>query len=122
MYNFLSLLAEVVFPRLKDFEGLHFVQSENNGTIDFGFSPSSMPFFPQIEGTFILKWDSPLANHDSFSYMPGIDVAISTTATTTADARLLLSAFGFPFKQGPRHVPANPIGGPEALKKYRPKR
>lgn len=39
-----------MFPRLKDFGGLHYVQSENNGTIDFGFPPESMPFFPQIEG------------------------------------------------------------------------
>jgi len=51
--------------------------------------------------------------------LPGFDVAIATTATTTADARLLLSAYGIPFKKGPRHVPKKPIGGDTALRKYR---
>jgi len=54
--------------------------------------------------------------------MPGIDIFINTSATTTADARLLLSAFGFPFKQGPRHIPKPPVGGPDVLKKYLAKR
>jgi hypothetical protein len=51
--------------------------------------------------------------------LPGFDVDIATTATTTADARLLLSAYGIPFKKGPRHVPKKPIGGDTALRKYR---
>ena len=51
--------------------------------------------------------------------LPGFDVFIATSATTTADARLLLSAYGIPFKKGPRHMPKKPVGGSAALKKYR---
>src|SRR5579862_9111394 len=50
MLSFLSTLAEVVLPRAKDFEGIHFVQSEKSGSINFGFPPSAMSLFPQIEG------------------------------------------------------------------------
>jgi large subunit ribosomal protein L5 len=51
MYSFLSVLTEVVLPRVKDFEGIHFVQNEKNGSINFGFGPSTMSLFPQIEGS-----------------------------------------------------------------------
>jgi len=60
-----------------------------------------------------------IANFDSFEHIPGFDVSIATSAATTADARLLLSAYGIPFKKGARHVPKKPVGGPGALKKYR---
>jgi large subunit ribosomal protein L5 len=51
MHSFLSTLVEVVLPRVKDFEGVHYVQSEKNGSINFGFPGSAMSLFPQIEGT-----------------------------------------------------------------------
>lgn len=60
-----------------------------------------------------------IANFDSFSALPGFDINIATTATSTADARLLLSAYGIPFKKGPRHTPKKPVGGDSALKKFR---
>ena len=50
MLSFLSMLAEVVLPRVKDFEGVHFAQNEKSGTINFGFPASAMSLFPQIEG------------------------------------------------------------------------
>jgi ribosomal protein L5 len=50
MLSFLSILAEVVLPQVKDFEGIHYVQDEKNGSINFGFPPEVMPLFPQIEG------------------------------------------------------------------------
>jgi large subunit ribosomal protein L5 len=49
-----------------------------------------------------------LANFDSFSPLPGFDISIATTAVTSADARLLLSAYGIPFKKGHRKVPKKP--------------
>jgi hypothetical protein len=45
-----------------------------------------------------------LANFDSFAPLPGFHISIATTAVTSADARLLLSAFGIPFKKGDRKV------------------
>jgi hypothetical protein len=59
-----------------------------------------------------------IANFDSFTSLPGFDVSIATTATTTADARLLMSAYGIPFKRGNRHAPKRPVGGVSTLKKY----
>jgi len=50
MLSFLSILAEVVLPQVKEFEGIHYVQDERNGSINFGFPPEVMPLFPQIEG------------------------------------------------------------------------
>jgi len=50
MWAFLSILAEVVLPRVTDFEGIHYVQNEGNGSINFGFEPATMSLFPQIEG------------------------------------------------------------------------
>lgn len=50
MFGFLSMLAEVVLPRVKDFDGVHYVQSEKSGSVDFGFPGSAMSLFPQIEG------------------------------------------------------------------------
>jgi len=51
MHAFLSILVEVVFPRLKEFDGVHFVENETDGSINFGFPGSAMSLFPQIEGT-----------------------------------------------------------------------
>ena len=119
MFSFLSMLAEVVLPRVKDFDGVHYVQSEKSGSIDFGFPGSAMSTFPQIEGP-LSPWNITecIANYDAFSLLPGFDIFIATSATTTADARLLLSAYGIPFKKGPRHIPKKPVGGSAALKKY----
>jgi len=49
MLAFLSILAETVLPRVPDFDGLHFVRNEKNGTINFGFPGNILALFPQIE-------------------------------------------------------------------------
>jgi hypothetical protein len=61
-----------------------------------------------------------IANFDSFTALPGFHISIATSAATTADARLLLSAYGIPFKRGQRHVPKKPVGGMagSAFRKY----
>jgi len=48
--------------------------------------------------------------------LPGFDISIATTAATTADARLLLSAYGIPFKKGPRHVPKTKLSWKTAVR------
>jgi large subunit ribosomal protein L5 len=55
MLSFLSILAEVVLPQVKDFDGIHYVQDEKSGSINFGFPSSVMSLFPQIEGTLNLN-------------------------------------------------------------------
>ena len=55
MLSFLSVLAEVVLPQVKDFDGIHYVQDEKSGSINFGFPSSVMSLFPQIEGTLNLN-------------------------------------------------------------------
>ena len=52
MLAFLSILSEVVLPQVKDFEGVHYVQNEKSGSINFGFKGSAMALFPQIECTY----------------------------------------------------------------------
>jgi ribosomal protein L5 len=52
MYEFLSLLIETALPRLRDFNGVHYVQNEKSGSINFGFPSSVMVLFPQLERTF----------------------------------------------------------------------
>jgi ribosomal protein L5 len=51
MLAFLSILAETVLPRVPDFEGIHFVRNEKNGSINFGFRGNILALFPQIEST-----------------------------------------------------------------------
>jgi ribosomal protein L5 len=53
MYEFLSMLTEIFLPRLRDFNGIHYVQNEKSGSINFGFPPSVMVLFPQLERTFL---------------------------------------------------------------------
>jgi large subunit ribosomal protein L5 len=50
MLSFLSIVAETVLPRLKDFEGVHFVKRESGGSITIRIPGSAMSSFPQIEG------------------------------------------------------------------------
>jgi ribosomal L5P family C-terminus len=51
MHTFLSVLAEAVLPRVKDFEGIHFSHNIKSGQISFGFTRETMSLFPQIEST-----------------------------------------------------------------------
>ena len=120
MLAFLSILSEVVLPQVKDFEGVHYVQNEKSGSINFGFKGSAMALFPQIEG---MCFQGFLANDQQIlirlqRYLDSILVSLQQQRQLRMHD-CYLSAYGIPFKKGPRHVPKKPIGGDTALRKYR---
>ena len=86
MHNFISALTELILPRLKDFEGLS-RKSGSGGAIDLGLTPAGVLLFPEIEATY-----------DCYPFIPGMNISIVTTATSQAEAQLLATAFGIPYR------------------------
>lgn len=86
MYDFLSKLVNVTFPRVRDFRGISPRSFDGKGNYSVGIKENTV--FPEINPDDILK------TH-------GIEISIITTAKNNQDGLKLLKAFGFPF-QGPR--------------------
>ena len=85
MWEFLERLISITIPRIRDFRGLPAHSWDGRGNYTFGLSDQTV--FPEI-------------NPDKVDNPRGMDITIVTTATTDAEGRALLDAFGFPFKQG----------------------
>ncbi len=85
MWEFYDRLLSIAIPRIRDFRGLPAHSWDGRGNYTFGLSEQTM--FPEIDYD---KIDSP----------QGMDITIVTTATSDAQGRALLDAFGFPFKRG----------------------
>ncbi|KAI8977344.1 ribosomal protein L5 domain-containing protein [Mycotypha africana] len=88
MYEFMDKLVEIVLPRLKEWQGVSMKSGDSNGNLAFGFPPSALALFPEIEGSF-----------DVYPKMTGFDVILCTTAYTNTEGRLLLSALNVPFNE-----------------------
>lgn len=84
MYDFLDRLISIAIPRIRDFRGLSAKSFDGRGNYSFGFREQIV--FPEI-------------NFDEIDEIRGLDVTITTTARTDKEARALLSAFNFPFKE-----------------------
>ena len=84
-WEFLDRLISVAIPRIRDFRGLPATSWDGRGNYTFGLSDQTV--FPEIDYD---KIDSPR----------GMDITIVTSATTNAQGRALLDAFGFPFQRG----------------------
>ncbi len=82
MYEFLDRLITVALPRVRDFRGLNPKSFDGRGNYAMGLKEQII--FPEI-------------NYDRIDSVRGMDVIITTTATTDDEARALLTAFGFPF-------------------------
>jgi large subunit ribosomal protein L5 len=82
MYEFLDRLITVALPRVRDFRGLNPNSFDGRGNYAMGLKEQII--FPEI-------------NYDKIDQVRGMDVIITTTATTDDEARALLMAFGFPF-------------------------
>lgn len=95
MWEFFDRLLSISIPRIRDFRGLPANSWDGRGNYTFGLSEQTM--FPEI-------------NYDKIDAPQGMDITIVTTATSDAEGRALLDAFGFPFKRGNE-------GGPPAKKK-----
>ena len=83
MYEFLDRLVNVAIPRIRDFRGLSPKSFDGRGNYNMGLSEQLV--FPEID-------------FDQVSQTRGLDIAITTTAQDDEQARALLSAFNFPFR------------------------
>jgi len=84
MYEFLDRLVTVALPRVRDFRGLDPKSFDGRGNYAIGVKEHII--FPEID-------------YDKVESMLGLDIVVCTTAKTDAEARALLRAFNFPFRQ-----------------------
>ena len=83
MYEFLDRLINVAMPRIRDFRGISGKSFDGRGNYNMGVKEQII--FPEIE-------------YDKIDAIRGMNITISTTAKTDDEARALLSAFKFPFR------------------------
>ena len=83
MYEFLDRLVSVAIPRIRDFRGLSAKAFDGRGNYNMGVREQII--FPEIE-------------YDKIDVLRGMNITITTSAKTDAEARALLAAFRFPFK------------------------
>jgi large subunit ribosomal protein L5 len=84
MYEFLDRLVNVALPRVRDFRGLNPNSFDGHGNYAMGIKEHII--FPEI-------------NYDQIDQVWGMDIVVCTTAKTDDEARALLKAFNFPFRQ-----------------------
>jgi large subunit ribosomal protein L5 len=83
MYDFLDRLVNVAMPRIRDFRGISGRSFDGMGNYNMGVKEQII--FPEIE-------------YDKIDAIRGMNITISTTAKTDDEARALLAAFKFPFR------------------------
>jgi len=83
MYEFLDRLVSIALPRVRDFRGVSGRAFDGRGNYNLGVKEQII--FPEIE-------------YDKIDTIRGLNITIATTAKTDAEARALLAAFKFPFK------------------------
>ncbi|MEW6133643.1 MAG: 50S ribosomal protein L5 [Pseudomonadota bacterium] len=83
MYEFLDRLVSVALPRVRDFRGINGRSFDGRGNYNMGVREQII--FPEIE-------------YDKIDALRGMNITITTTAKTDEEAKALLSAFKFPFK------------------------
>ncbi|HTV68103.1 MAG TPA: 50S ribosomal protein L5 [Rhizobiaceae bacterium] len=84
MYEFLDRLVNIALPRVRDFRGLSPKSFDGRGNYAIGIKEHIV--FPEI-------------NYDKVDQIWGMDIVVCTTAKTDDEARALLKAFNFPFRQ-----------------------
>ena len=84
MYEFIDRLITIALPRVRDFRGLNPKSFDGNGNFAMGVKEHIV--FPEI-------------NYDKVDKIRGMDIIVCTTAKTDDEARALLAAFNFPFRQ-----------------------
>jgi large subunit ribosomal protein L5 len=83
MYEFLDRFVTVALPRVRDFRGISGRAFDGRGNYNIGIKEQII--FPEIE-------------YDKIDALRGMNISITTTAKTDAEARALLAAFRFPFR------------------------
>ena len=83
MWEFLDRLISIALPRVRDFRGVPSKSFDGRGNFNMGVKEQII--FPEIE-------------YDKIDAMRGMNITITTTAKTDAEAKALLAAFRFPFR------------------------
>lgn len=83
MYDFLDRLITIAFPRVCDFRGVSGRAFDGRGNYNIGLKEQII--FPEIE-------------YDKIDALRGMNISITTTAKTDEEAKALLAAFRFPFR------------------------
>ncbi len=83
MYEFLDRLINIAIPRIRDFRGVSGKAFDGRGNYNMGVKEQII--FPEID-------------YDKIDAIRGMDISIATSAPTDAEAKALLEAFSFPFK------------------------
>lgn len=83
MYEFLDRLINVAIPRIRDFRGMSSKAFDGRGNYNMGVKEQII--FPEID-------------FEKIDKVRGLDIAVTTTAENDAEAKKLLTAFGFPFR------------------------
>ena len=83
MYEFLDRLVTVALPRVRDFRGISGKAFDGRGNYNIGVKEQII--FPEIE-------------YDKVDALRGMNISITTTAKTDEEAKALLAAFRFPFR------------------------
>jgi large subunit ribosomal protein L5 len=84
MYEFLDRLVNIALPRVRDFRGLNPQSFDGRGNYSLGIKEHII--FPEID-------------FDKATDVWGLDITVCTSARTDEEARALLAAFNFPFRQ-----------------------
>ena len=83
MFAFLARFINISLPRVRDFRGVNGRSFDGRGNYNMGIKEQII--FPEID-------------FDAVDAMRGMDIAVTTTAKTNEEAKALLEAFGFPFR------------------------
>lgn len=83
MYEFLDRFVNVALPRVRDFRGISGKAFDGRGNYNVGIKEQII--FPEVE-------------YDKIDTLRGMNISITTTAKTDDEAKALLTAFSFPFR------------------------
>ena len=86
-YEFVDRLTSIALPRLRDFRGLNPRSFDGRGNYSMGIREQII--FPEID-------------YDAIDQVRGLDITITTSAATDAEAFALLDALGMPFARDGR--------------------
>ena len=84
MYEMLDRLVSVALPRIRDFRGISPNQFDGRGNFSMGIREQTI--FPEID-------------YDTVDQLRGMNITITTTATSDDEGRALLSLLGMPFRE-----------------------
>jgi len=83
MFEFMDRLVNIALPRTRDFRGLNGKSFDGNGNYAMGLKEHIV--FPEID-------------YDKVDQVRGMDIVVQTSARTDEEAKALLAAFAFPFR------------------------